>query len=130
MYPDHLRYGREHAWLKIEGENKGRVGITYHFQEQLKNIVFVELPGIGAEVTQMEPFGVIESSKATSDLYSPVSGRVIGVNNSLESEPNPINRDPYGQGWMIELELAEPEEISSLLSAKEYMALIGEQNSL
>ena len=126
MHPDHLRYGREHDWLKIEGENKGRVGITYHFQEQLKNIVFVELPKIGTEVTRIEPFGVIESSKATSDLYSPASGRVIEVNNSLASEPGLVNREPYGLGWMIQLELANPEEMSSLLSAKEYMALIGD----
>ncbi len=128
MYPGHLKYDKEHTWLKQEGDNRGRIGITHHYQEQLKTIVFIELPQVGDEVVRNEVFGAIESSKATNDLYSPVSGRVVEVNRSLESEPILINRDPYGDGWMILVELSHPDEAASLLSAQEYEVLISQQS--
>lgn len=125
MYPDDLKYNSEHTWLRLEGDTKGRVGITYYAQEQLKEVVFVELPDVGTDVVHMEPFGIIESAKATNDLYSPVSGVVAEVNHSLESEPNLVNSDSYGKGWMIVIELSEPAELDLLISAEEYQAVIG-----
>ena len=124
MHPNQLKYSKEHAWLKLEGAKKGRVGITHYYQEQLKNIVFVELPEVGAIVTRNEAFGVVESSKATSDLYSPVSGTVVEVNSLLETEPGLINQDPYGEGWMFVVELSNTDEPGSLLSADDYLTLI------
>ncbi len=126
MYPSELKYTAEHTWLRLEKENdnRGRVGITYYAQEQLKEIVYVELPEVGSEVAYMEPFGAIESAKATSDLYSPVSGRVVEVNQSLVNEPGLVNHDPYGRGWMIEVELSNTAELEKLLSAQAYQALL------
>ena len=124
MYPGQLKYSTENSWLKPEGDKKGRVGITHYYQEQMNNIVFVELPDAGALVTRDEVFGIVESSKATSDLYSPVSGTVVEVNSILETKPGLINKDPYGEGWMLVVELGNPDELDSLLSADEYLALI------
>jgi glycine cleavage system H protein len=123
MYPTDLKYTSEHIWLRLEDAKKGRVGLTFYGQEQLKKVVFVELPSIGAEVVQKEPFGSIESRKAVVDLYSPVSGTVVEVNHLLETEPDWVNQDPYGKGWMILVELSNPAEIDSLLSAGKYQAL-------
>ena len=124
MYPSELKYNAEHTWLKLEGDKRGRVGITYYAQEQLKEVVFVELPEVGNGVVHMEPFGVIESAKATNDLYSPVSGVVVEVNHSLESEPSLVNHDPYGKGWMIVVELSNLAELDLLISAEQYQALV------
>jgi glycine cleavage system H protein len=124
MYPPELKYNPEHSWLKLEGDNLGRVGITQYAQEQLKEVVFVELPEVGAEVIHMEPFGVIESVKATNDLYSPVSGEVVAVNESLKDEPGRVNKDPYGQGWMIVVRLSNMAEVDRLVSAAEYQAFV------
>lgn len=124
-YPVDLKYNPEHTWLRIEPDGRGRVGITYYAQKQLKQVVFVELPEAGRGVTHMEPFGVIESAKATNDLYSPASGRVAELNQALTSEPDLVNRDPYGKGWMVVIELSSPDEISRLMSAEAYRALIG-----
>ena len=126
MYPSELKYSTEHTWLKLEEDNKGRIGITYYYQSQLKTVVFVELPEVGTNVVPMEPFGVIESSKATSDLYSPVTGTVVGVNHSLETKPGLVNSDPYGEGWMIVVELSNLAEPGSLMSAEDYRALIAQ----
>jgi glycine cleavage system H protein len=125
LCPPELRYNPEHTWLHIEPDGIGKVGVTYFAQKQLKDVVFVELPEIGKEVTHMEPFGVIESAKATNDLYSPVSGKVKDVNTALGTDPGLVNRDPYGEGWMITIELSSPDEISKLISADEYAALTG-----
>lgn len=122
---EELKYNPEHSWLRLEGNDRGRVGITHYAQEQLKEVVFVELPEVGTEVSHMEPFGVIESVKATNDLYSPVSGEVVEVNHSLEDEPGMVNRDPYGEGWMVVVKLTNPAEIDLLISAAEYQALVG-----
>ncbi len=122
---EELKYNAEHSWLRLEENDRGRVGITHYAQEQLKEVVFVELPEVGTEVSHMEPFGVIESVKATNDLYSPVSGEVVEVNHSLEDEPGLVNRDPYGEGWMVVVKLTNPAEIDLLISAAEYQALLG-----
>lgn len=129
MYPEELKYNEEHTWLRLEGEERGRVGITAYAQGQLKEVVFVELPEIGAEVARMEPFGVIESVKATNDLYSPVSGEVVEVNRALEDEPGAVNEDPYGEGWMIVIRIADSSEVDTLISAEEYRALVGGENA-
>jgi glycine cleavage system H protein len=124
MYPSQLKYSIEHTWLKLEEDNKIRIGITHYYQEQLKKIIFIELPKSDSMVIQNGAFGIIESSKATCDLYSPVSGTVIKVNNLLETEPDLINSDPYGRGWMIVVELSNPGELDSLLSVEEYLSLV------
>ena len=123
MYPVDLKYTSEHIWLRPENDKKGRIGLTFYGQEQLKKVVFVELPAIGAEVVQKESFGSIESRKAVVDLYSPVSGTVVAVNHLLETEPDWVNQEPYGKGWMILVELSNPSEIDSLLSTEKYQAL-------
>ncbi|MGD0489418.1 MAG: glycine cleavage system protein GcvH [Syntrophorhabdales bacterium] len=126
MYPEDLKYNPEHTWLRLDGSGSGRVGITDYAQRQLREVVFVELPEVGAEVTHMEPFGVVESVKATNDLFSPVSGSVTEVNVALSDDPGLLNRDPYGEGWMVVIKLNKPEEINNLLSAEVYKATIGE----
>ena len=129
MYPEVLKYNEEHTWLKLEGEGLGRVGITTYAQEQLKEVVFVELPEIGTAVSQMERFGVIESVKATNDLYSPVSGEVVEVNEALQDEPGRVNEDPYGEGWMVVIKMTNPGEVDALTSADEYRAQVGGENA-
>jgi len=118
-YPDDLKYNIEHTWLKVEG-NKGRVGITDFAQDQLTDILYVELPEVGTQVEHMQPFGVVESAKSTNDLFAPVSGEVIEVNEVLPKKPGIINKDPYGGGWLIVVDISNPEELDSLISADEY----------
>lgn len=125
MYPSELKYSEEHTWLRLEGDKLGRVGITHYAQEQLKEVVFVELPEVGAGVSYMEPFGVIESVKATNDLYSPVSGEVVEVNNALADEPGLVNEDPYGKGWMLVVRMTNIVELDNLVSSEEYRTLVG-----
>jgi len=125
VYPDELKYNEEHTWLRLEGGGLGRVGITHYAQEQLKEVVFIELPEVGTPVTHMEPFGVIESVKATNDLYSPVTGEVVEVNSALQGEPGLVNQDPYGAGWMIVVRLGNDAELDRLMSAGEYRRLVG-----
>ena len=124
MYPSELRYTKEHTWLKLEDDKNGRVGITHYAQERLNEARFVDLPMVGDSVTHMEPFGTIESRKAASDLYSPVSGTVTETNHLLEDEPSLVNKEPYGKGWMILVKLSNPAEVDSLMSAKDYQAFI------
>jgi glycine cleavage system H protein len=118
-YPAELRYTREHEWAKIEGK-RARVGITHYAQDQLGDVVFVELPKVGAKVTQLETFGVVESVKAVSDLFAPLSGVVVEVNQDLTREPERVNRDPYGVGWLIVVELSNPSEAEKLMTASQY----------
>jgi glycine cleavage system H protein len=118
-YPAELRYTREHEWAKIEGK-RARVGITHYAQDQLGDVVFVELPKVGAKVTQLQTFGVVESVKAVSDLFAPLSGTVVEVNQELARAPESVNRDPYGGGWLIVIELANPAEAEKLMSAAQY----------
>lgn len=124
MYPQELKYNHEHTWLKMEGDSLGRVGITQFAQEQLKTVVFVELPEVGTAVSYLEPFGLIESVKATNDLYSPATGEVVEVNQDLSSEPGLVNEDPYGKGWMIVIRLTKPSDLDLLISAGEYQDII------
>ncbi len=128
MYPDNLRYTREHEWAKAE-DGKIRMGITQFAAERLSDVVFVELPAPGTQIRQLEPFGVIESVKAVSDLYAPVSGTVMEVNPALTDRPELVNLDPYGQGWMLVVQLADPAELERLLSAEEYRGLVGDGQS-
>lgn len=121
MYPDDLKYTAEHEWIKVEG-GRGRIGITTFAQDQLGDVVYVELPKVGSSVTQFAVFGVIDSVKASSDLYSPVTGAVVAVNEGLNDNPELVNKDPYGQGWMIEVELADPGQVNDLMSAEIYRA--------
>jgi len=117
--PAELRYTREHEWAKREGD-RVRIGITAYAQEQLGDVVFIELPNAGARVTALQAFGVVESVKAVSDLFAPVSGEVVEVNGALPKKPEIVNTDPYGAGWMIVVALAKPAEWDGLMSPAEY----------
>jgi len=121
--PADLKYTKEHEWAKIEG-GQARIGITAFAQEQLGDVVFVELPKVGAKVSGAKTFGVVESVKAVSDLYAPLSGEVVEVNGELTKKPETVNTDPYGQGWMIVVKLSNPAEADGLLSAEAYQQLI------
>ncbi len=121
--PDDLLYTEEHEWVRAEGDVV-TVGITDYAQGELGDIVFVELPEVGSQTRQMEPFGSIEAVKAVSDLYAPVSGEVVEVNKKLEDSPEVINQDPYGEGWMIKVRTSDPKELDNLLSAEDYRKLI------
>jgi glycine cleavage system H protein len=121
MYPQNYRYTKEHEWVLIEGDT-GTVGITHHAQEQLGDIVYIDLPKLGTRLQKGAVMGSVESVKAVSDIYSPVSGEVIAVNESLSNTPEVLNQDPHGQGWLVKLKLADPNEAASLLNAAEYEA--------
>lgn len=117
--PEELRYSGEDEWARLEG-SRVTVGVTDYAQQQLGDIVFVELPEVGATVEQGSPFGVIESVKTVSDLYAPVSGKVAEVNADLEDHPEYVNDDCYGDGWIIAIRIEDPDELDSLMDAKEY----------
>lgn len=117
-----LRYSESHEYVKIEGDC-AVVGITDFAQEQLGNVVYVDVPEVGDEVTAGESFGAVESTKAASDLVCPVSGEVVEVNEALEDEPELVNKDAFGEGWIIKVKLANPEEVEQLLDAKGYEAV-------
>ena len=117
--PSELKYTKEHEWVRLDGD-AGTVGITDYAQDQLGDIVFVELPAAGKAVKQMEKFGEIESVKAVSELYAPVTGEVVEANGTLASSPERVNDDPYGEGWMLRIRLSDPGEIDKLLSAQDY----------
>ena len=121
--PGDLRYTKEHEWAKLEGD-KARIGITAFAQEQLGDVVFVELPKVGAKITAMKTFGVVESVKAVSDLFAPLTGEVAEVNTELPKKPEVVNADPYGKGWMIVIKLADAKEWEGLMPAGDYEKLI------
>jgi len=125
-FPDDLKYTKEHEWCRIQG-NRAVVGITDHAQDQLGDIVYVELPEVGDAVKKGESFGVVESTKAVSELFSPVTGKVVEVNDPLSDAPETINEDPYEEGWMIVIEPADPKELEALMDAKAYKAFVDEQ---
>lgn len=118
-----LKYTESHEWLKLEG-NRAKVGITDHAQSELTDIVFVELPEIGKEVKKGEELCIVESVKSVSEVYSPVSGKVINVNKKVEEEPEIINKSPYDDGWLVEIEIKDKSELNSLLDAKSYKKII------
>ncbi len=128
MYPPELLYTKEHEWIRVD-ESVGLVGITDHAQKELGEIVFVELPNIGDHLTAKEPFGTVESVKAVSDLYSPVTGEVIGVNSKLQNTPELLNSDPHGEAWLIRVRLVDHRETEKLMTAEEYEAYIAEGKS-
>jgi len=123
MVPKELRYTKDHEWVRVDGE-EATVGITEYAASQLGDIVFVELPDAGRSLAQFATFGVVESVKAVSDLFAPVSGEVVATNDALAGAPETVNSDPYGEGWMIRLRLAEPGEVDELLDAAAYDALV------
>ena len=117
--PENLHYSKDHEWLKVEDE-AAVVGITDHAQDQLGDVVYVELPKVGEEFAANEPFGSVESVKAVSEIFTPVTGAVMAVNDSLADEPEKVNQDPYGDGWMIKIRMSKSGEVDSLLTAAEY----------
>ena len=118
--PDNLRYSREHEWVRVGDDGVAVVGITHFAQDELGDVVFVELPEVGDEVVQFEKMGEIESVKAVSDLYSPVSGSVVERNDALTDAPELVNDSPYEGGWMLRVEVSDSSEVDGLLSAGEY----------
>lgn len=123
LIPEDLLYTEEHEWVRVEDET-ATVGITDYAQGELGDIVFVELPEVGSQTKQMEPFGSIEAVKAVSDLFAPLTGEVTEVNAKLQEAPEAINQDPYGEGWMIKIKIADKSELDRLLSAEDYQKLI------
>ena len=126
IYPDDLKYTKEHEWLAVNG-NVGTVGITHYAQSELGDIVYVELPASGSAVVAGEEFGTVESVKAVSEVFAPVSGEVLEVNASLASSPETINKDPYGEGWLLKIKLADPKDLGSMMNAAEYRKYIEEE---
>jgi glycine cleavage system H protein len=126
MYPADLKYSKEHEWVKVEG-TRGRIGLTHHAQSALGDVVFVEVPKVGRAVKQMEAFGVVESVKAVSDVYSPVSGTVVEVNAALETAPEMVNKDCYGAGWLVVVEMASPKELDALMDVTAYQAFLASE---
>jgi len=117
--PEGLKYSREHEWVRVEG-SRAYIGITDYAQDELGDIVYVELPEVGAEVKAGDTFGTVESVKTVSDLYAPVSGRVVEVNEALANAPEKVNESPYEEAWMIVVEMADPSELEALLDAEAY----------
>ena len=123
-YPDDRRYTKEHEWVRVEGEI-GTVGITDHAQDELGDIVYVDLPKVGAHVEAGKTLGSVESVKAVSDIYSPVSGEVVEINQTLAEAPEKLNADPHGAAWLVKIKLSAPAEIQNLMSAADYQSYIG-----
>ena len=124
MNPDGLRYSKEHEWARADGGGAATVGVTHFAQDSLGDVVFVELPEAGDEVVQFEKMGEIESVKAVSDLYSPISGTVIERNDALADSPELVNDSPYEGGWMLRVQMSDSAEMDALMSAAEYSALV------
>ena len=125
-FPDDLKYTREHEWLLLEG-SVATVGITAFAEQQLGDVVFIELPAIGDKVVKDEAMGVVESVKAVSDVYAPVSGTVLEVNDDLPENTELVNEDPYGDGWMVKIEISDPTDLDELMTAADYEAYVAEQ---
>jgi glycine cleavage system H protein len=127
VYPDDLKYTQEHEWVRSPGENDGsvRVGITHYAQDQLGDIVYVSLPAVGEDVTAGVACGELESTKSVSDVYAPVDGEVVAVNETLDATPELVNSDPYGGGWLYELAPANADAVDGLLDAAAYQAGLG-----
>lgn len=125
MIPKDLRYSKEHEWVKVEG-SEAVIGITAYAQEQLGDVVYVELPAVGAQIEQFKTFGVVESVKAASDLYAPISGEVLATNPELGKSPEKVNEDPYGAGWMLRVRMKDSAELENLLDASDYSKETGE----
>ena len=122
-YPQDIKYTKDHEWARRSGKLVV-VGVTFHAQEALGDVVYVELPRVGDAVSAGKPFGVIESTKAVSEMFAPVSGKIVKVNDALADAPETVNQDPYGKGWMVELEPSDPSAYDGLLGASDYQALL------
>jgi glycine cleavage system H protein len=126
MYPDEYRYSKEHEWIKIDGD-RGTIGITDFAQQQLGDVVFVELPEAGSSFAAAEVFGNIESVKAVSELFLPVSGEIVEVNQAAVDSPEMINKDPHGEAWLVVVKLTNPAELEGLLSVEDYQKYVEEE---
>jgi glycine cleavage system H protein len=126
MYPENFRYTKEHEWVLVEGDT-GTIGITFHAQKELGDIVYVDLPKPGTMAEQGKTFGSVESVKAVSDIYSPVSGEVIAANELLAATPEKLNEDPHGAAWLVKIKLSAPAEVAGLMSAADYTAYAGDE---
>ena len=126
IYPDDLKYTKEHEWLAVNG-SVGTVGITHYAQSELGDIVYVELPAAGSPVVAGEEFGTVESVKAVSEIFAPVSGEILQVNATLATSPETINKDPYGEGWLLKIKLADAKDLDSLMTPAEYRKYIEEE---
>jgi len=124
MYPDDFRYTKEHEWVHAQGDT-ATVGITDHAQSELGDIVYVDLPKVGAKVEAGKSLGSVESVKAVSDIYSPISGEVTALNELLATAPEKLNTDPHGEAWLVKVKMSAPAEIANLMSAADYQSLIG-----
>jgi glycine cleavage system H protein len=125
-FPEGLKYSKEHEWVLVEGTS-ATIGITEYAQEELGDIVFVELPEVGEKIVKDDPFGAVESVKAVSDIYAPVSGEVMETNEILPDNPETINDDPYGDGWMVRVELSDVDDLKDLMDADEYAEYVAQQ---
>jgi glycine cleavage system H protein len=126
MYPEDRRYTKEHEWIRVDGDI-GTVGITFHAQKELGDIVYVDLPKVGAPVAAGKTLGSVESVKAVSDIYSPASGEVVEVNQELASKPEKLNEDPHGAAWLARIRLSNPAELEGLLSAAAYQSYVDQE---
>lgn len=122
MYPDDLKYTAEHEWVRTGADDTVRVGVSHYAQDELGGIVYVQLPEVGEQVTAGEPCGELESHKSVSEIYAPLTGEVVAVNELLDGTPELINSDPYGEGWLLELRPADPGALDDLLDASAYQA--------
>ncbi len=127
MNPSELRYDKEHEWVRVDGDT-AVIGITDFAQDQLGEVVYVDLPAEGDEVASGDTFGEIESVKSVSELFSPITGEVVKVNEDLDDAPETVNEDPYGDGWMIEVRMADPTEVDDMLTAEEYESFVSEED--
>ena len=127
MYPSDYRYTKEHEWIKVSGD-AGTIGITDYAQHELGDVVFVEMPAVGTKIKTGEVFGTIESVKAVSEIYAPVSGEVTELNPSLSATPEKVNSDPHGSAWLIKIKLSNPAEVSALMDAAAYEAFTEKEN--
>lgn len=125
-YPENLRYTKEHEWVLVEN-GTGTIGITHHAQHELGDVVFVELPKKGARIKKGDTVGSVESVKAVSDIYSPISGEVVEVNELLSQHPEKLNEDPHGEAWMAKVKMSSPEEINDLMTAADYQTYVGSE---
>ena len=126
-FPEDLKYSKEHEWVRVSG-NVATIGISDYAQDQLGEIVFVELPDEGEEFSKDDAFGVVESVKSVNDIYSAISGRILEINDPVVDSPEIVNEDPYGEGWLIKLEISDPKELNELMTAKQYQAYIKEES--
>jgi glycine cleavage system H protein len=122
-FPEHLKYSREHEWVAVDG-SRARVGITDYAQDSLGDVVFVNLPAVGATVTANTACAEVESTKSVSDIYAPVSGEVVEVNTALDDTPEAVNSDPYGAGWIFVVEMSDPRELDALMDAAAYRRMV------